>query len=159
MTANSLRSFAGGLILAAAICGAVYFLSPVQAVTSEKLSTDEMKSSLASQGYVIHTKEEWDLKLAAVKEAEKMAEKAAEEKKPQEPAGEEKIVYRMMLSVSSGMTSIDVGYALEQGKILPNGREFANTVESRGLANKLRPGIYEIQSGMTMDEVIAIIFK
>ncbi len=159
MTANTLRSFAGGLILSTAICGAVYFLNPVQAADTEKLSTDEMKSSLTSNGYVIHTKEEWEQQLSAVKEAEKMAKQAETEKEPQEPAGEEKIVYRMMLSVSSGMTSIDVGYALEQGKILPNGRDFANTVESRGLANALRPGIYEIQSGMTVDEIIAIIFK
>lgn len=159
MTANSLRSFAGGLILSTAICGAVYFLNPVQAAVTEKLSTDEMKSSLASNGYVIHTKEEWEQQLSAVKEAEKMAKQAEAEKKPQEPAGEEKIVYRIMLSVSSGMTSIDVGYALEQGKVLPSGRDFANTVESRGLANALRPGLYEIQSGMTTDEIIAIIFK
>ena len=51
MTSKSMRSFAGGLIVAASICGAVYFSGPSEATskqTVEKPSEDEMKSLLTS---------------------------------------------------------------------------------------------------------------
>jgi hypothetical protein len=165
MSAKTMRSFAGGLLVAASILSAVYFFGPSPAQTAGKLSTAEMKSLLTSEGYVIHTKEEWNEQLAAVDAAEKKAEEAgkANEAKAKDTAkeqtGEEKVVYRMMLSVASGMTSIEVGQALESAKIIPSGREFSSTVESRGLANALRPGMYEIQSGMSVDEIIGAIFK
>lgn len=167
MTAKTISSFAGGLLVAASILGAVYFFGPSQAQTAEKLSASEMKSLLTSEGYVIHTKEEWNKQLAAVETAEKKVKEAEETKKAnkeadknnQPQAADEKVVYRMMLSVSSGMTSIEVGQALEQAKIIASGRELSTAVESRGLANALRPGMYEIQSGMTMDEIISTIFK
>ena len=63
-----------------------------------------------------------------------------------------------MLSVSSGMTSIHVGQALEQMKIISKASDFSNQVEARGLSNQLKPGIFEVKSGMTTDELIAIIF-
>ena len=50
MKANSMRSFAGGLIVAAAVCGAVYFLGPSEATstqTANEPSVAEMKSLLA----------------------------------------------------------------------------------------------------------------
>lgn len=157
MTSNSLRSFAGGLIVAASVCAAVYYLGPSEVKSSEKidpaektvaLSVDEMKSRLAAEGYVIHTEEEWNQQTSAPEQVEK----------PQETPAE-KVVYRTMLSVSSGMTSIDVGNALEQSKIIPNGWEFAQEIEKRGLSNALRPGLYEIESGKTIDEIIAIIYQ
>ncbi|MDQ7863521.1 hypothetical protein RCO48_28325 [Peribacillus frigoritolerans] len=44
MTSKSMRSFAGGLVVAAGLCGAVYFFGPGEATgTSEKQSEDEMK--------------------------------------------------------------------------------------------------------------------
>lgn len=167
MTSKTLRSFAGGLIAAASILGAVYFFGPGEANTAksaEKPSTKEMKSMLASEGYVVHTKEEWDKQLAAVKDAKNKAEKAtADNKNKAENKAQEqnsdKVVYKMMLSVSMGMTSIDVGNALVQGKIIDDAFAFSKEVENRGLANALRPGMYEVQSGMTMDEVISVVFK
>ncbi|WP_071395129.1 hypothetical protein [Bacillus tuaregi] len=157
MTSNSLRSFAGGLIVAAGVCAAVYYLGPSEVKSSESvdsevasadLSVDEMKVKLGAEGYVIHTEEEWNQYTTA---------EPAEQQ--QEEAGEEKIIYRTILSVSSGMTSIDVGNALEQAKIIPNGWEFAQEIEKRGLSNELRPGLYEIESGKSVDEIIAIIFQ
>ena len=35
MKANSMRSFAGGLIVAAAVCGAVYFFGPSEATSTQ----------------------------------------------------------------------------------------------------------------------------
>ena len=36
---------------------------------------------------------------------------------------------------------------------------FYKEVENRGLENELRPGTFQIESGMSMDEIISIIFK
>ena len=57
------------------------------------------------------------------------------------------------------MTSIQVGEALEQMEIIDNAVWFYNEVEEQGLSNSLRPGVYELESGMSIQEVISAIFK
>jgi hypothetical protein len=157
MNSNSMRSFAGGLIVAASICGAVYFLGPSEeksidtAEDKEIVSVDEMKSLLSAEGYVIHTEEEWNEQITAAKTDNKG-------NKEQEEIVE-KVVYSTMLSVSSGMTSIDVGRALEQTNIIDNAFAFSKEIEKRGLSNELRPGMFEIQSEMSLDEIISVIFQ
>ena len=152
MKANSLRSFAGGLIVAAAVCGAVYFFGPSEATSTQSAnepSVTEMKSLLADQGYVVQTEEELTKKLAAAKPVTDTSKNKTEQK----------IVYRTMISVTSGMTSVDVGRALMQAKIINSGISFYKAVEKKGLSNSLRPGIYEIDSDMTRDEIITAIYK
>lgn len=80
------------------------------------------------------------------------------EEKTEDKTGE-KVVYRTILTVSMGMTSIDVGNALEKAHIIESGIQFYKDVEKRGLENDLRPGTFEIESGMTTDEIISVIFK
>ncbi|RZP66004.1 hypothetical protein D8T51_24080, partial [Vibrio vulnificus] len=122
MTPNSLRSFAAGLLAAAILTGSVYLFGPSEAKSTEKpsdkeqkaekLSDEEMIDLLASKGYVINTEDEWSKQLAAAaKSTEKKEDK--EEKKTDDKTGE-KVVYRTILTVSMGMTSIDVGNALEK---------------------------------------------
>jgi hypothetical protein len=184
MTAQTMRSFAGGILVAAALLALVNFLSPSGVASKEKLSEKEMKKELTSDGYVVVSQKEWEAQLTAVKKAEntaKDAEKTAkdaknkakdaqskakdaqkskgENKDQAQPEATEKVVYRTMVGVASGMTSIDVGNALVQSKIIPNAFEFSQEVERRGLSNGLKPGMYEVQSGMTMDEIIAVIFQ
>ena len=122
MTSKSMRSFAGGLVVAAGLCGAVYFFGPGEATgTSEKLSEDEMKESLASEGYVIHSEKEWEDQIA---EAQSVKDKAEAEKETvKEPT--EKIIYRTVLTVSKGSTSIDVGKNLQKAKVIKNANEFS----------------------------------
>ena len=148
-------SFATGLIVAAGVCGSVYFSEPskggrIQEAT-KNTSIEEMKEILTSAGYVIHTDEEW----------KNFAENEAEAPKEKPAKGEEKetVVYRTSLTVLEGMTSIDVGKALQQASLIDNAMEFFNDVEKRGLANDLRPGTYEIDSEMTMDEIMSTVFK
>ncbi|MBT2688518.1 hypothetical protein J7I93_10015 [Bacillus sp. ISL-47] len=166
MTANSLRSFAAGLLVAAVLTGGAYFFGASEAkstqkpadktekvVKQEKLTDKEMIGLLSSKGYVINTEDEWSEQLAA---AAKVNEKT-EEKSNKETG--EKVVYRTILTVSMGMTSIDVGNALERANIIDSGIQFYKDVEKRGLANELRPGTFEVESGMTTDEIISVIFK
>lgn len=152
MNSKSMRSFAGGLIIAAGVCGAVYFFGPSEATSTQtvkKISVDEMKSALTSKGYVIHTEKEWQNQLDTVK---------ADQANPIKET-KTKVIYRTNLSVSSGMTSIDVGRALQRAKVIKSGLEFSKEVEKRGLENNLRPGTYTVESGMTMEEIISFIFK
>ncbi|QED48142.1 hypothetical protein [Cytobacillus dafuensis] len=165
MKANSMRSFAAGLIVSASVCGAVYFAGPNKAAstqkTVEKPTVDEMKTMLTSEGYVIQTNEEWNKQLAAAKKEKNDVKEKSNENKNEKPNEKpnEKIVYRTMLTVTSGMTSIDVGRALEQAHIINSAKDFFNEVEKRGLSNDLRPGTFEVESGKSMDEIIATIFK
>lgn len=154
MTSKSMRSFAGGLLVAASICGAVYFFDSEEETTStqtvEKVTDDEMKRKLTSEGYVIHTEKDYEEQLAELKSNQVVSE----DKGPKE-----KIIYRSVLKVSKGMTSIDVGKNLKRSKIIADAQSFFDEVEKKGKANNLRPGSYVIDSEMTTDEIISIIFK
>lgn len=150
-----MRSFAGGLIVAAGVCGAVYFFGPGETTSSQTAnqpSVAEMKSLLTSEGYIIHTEEEWNEQVAAINEKEVTATAETKEET------QEKIVYRTIITVSKGMTSIDVGKVLQKTKIIESGSDFSKEVEKRKLESELRPGTYKVESDMTMDEVIKAIF-
>ncbi|CAN7477634.1 hypothetical protein [Rossellomorea sp. LjRoot5] len=159
VTSNSLRSFAGGILIATSLIGAVYLFGPSEAKSTgkeesaevQKLSEDEMVKKLTSKGYVIHTEDQWNKQLKAMNE--KQEEKASDKK------SDGKVVYKTMLTVSTGMTSIDVGNALEQANIIKDGLDFYKEVEKRGLENELRPGTFDVESGMSTDEIISTIFK
>ena len=156
MTSKSMRSFAGGLLVATGLCGAVYFFGPSEATstqTTEQLSKDEMKDLLSSEGYVVHTEKEWEEQLAEAKSSKDKAETEAKAET------QEKIVYRTVLRVSKGMTSIDVGKNLQRARVIKSGQDFFNEVEQRGVENHLRPGTYVVQSDMTTEEIISVIFK
>jgi hypothetical protein len=158
MKSNSLRSFALGLLVAAGVFAAVYYMGPSETASSQTdkaASEDEMKIALSDKGYVIQTEEEWSQQQTALEEAKKKATEAPEVAAPAETGTAQ---FPAMISVSEGMTSIHVGQALEQMKIISKASDFSNQVESRGLSNQLKPGIFEVKSGMTIDELIAIIF-
>jgi exoribonuclease II len=158
MKTNALQNFAIGLLVATVVFAAVYYLGPSETTTSQTVkapSEDAMKSELASKGYVIQTEDEWNQQQVALEEAKKNTAEAPKEEVPAQP---ETVEYRAMLSVSSGMTSIQVGNALERMKIINTASDFSNQVEARGLSNKLKPGVFEVKSGMTIDELISVIF-
>lgn len=113
-----------------------------------------MVKQLTSNGFVIHTEDEWNKQLEAMNEKQ---EKKEADKQDENTDG--KVIFKTMLTVSSGMTSIDVGNALEKANIIESGLDFYKEVENRGLENDLRPGTFEVESGMTTDEIISTIFK
>ena len=157
MKAKLIRSFAARLLLATVVSGSVYFLSSNDSSSGKSqkdLSTEEMKALLIEDGYKVLTEVELAEQLAAAQiEAEESQEQAATEN------ATEKIVYRTMITVTSGMTSIDVGNALVSAKIIENRQQFVDLVEQKGLVQELRPGTFEVQSDMTIDQVIATIYK
>lgn len=163
MRFNLLSSFAAGIFIATSISGAVYFSSksevsrtPVKTIenqtkTTHLLSEKEMKSKLASAGYVVQTKAEYDKNIAD--------EKAAAQKSISSDGSKSKIVYRAVVTVSEGMTSIDVGKQLVKAKLIDNAFKFSKDVEKKRIENHLRPGTFLVDSGMSYDQVISTIFK
>lgn len=164
MKANLINSFAAGLLISASVCGIVYFSQSTpkgqtNQVTAKSPTEEEMKTSLSNAGYVILTKTEWDEQLAAAEEEAKGQQTQKEQTDQSEKQDNEKVIYRTVINVASGMTSIEVGDALVQGEIIDNAMTFFNEVEKRGLANDLKPGTYKLDSNMSLDEVINTIFK
>lgn len=160
MNFKLLFSFAAGLLVASTISGSAYFIDAAghgeNKQTLKSPSESEMKDKLTSAGYVIYTGEEWkELQSSGKTESKK---ESGEVKKSSGEAAE-KIIYRTYLTVSEGMTSIDVGRLLVKAKIIDNANAFSKQVELKGVANKLRPGTYEVDSDMAIDEIIATIFK
>ncbi|PKR85515.1 endolytic transglycosylase MltG [Heyndrickxia camelliae] len=161
MKFNLLGSFAAGLFIATSISGAVYFSGKSEAAPAKKEAVqtkatnqpteEEMKSKLASAGYVVQTKAEYDKNMADAKSKSKQ-NTSADDSQP-------KVVYRSVVTVTKGMTSIDVGKQLVKAKLIKDAFKFSKIVEKKGVENHLRPGSYSVDSNMSNDELIAAIFK
>ncbi|WP_042353495.1 aminodeoxychorismate lyase [Bacillus rubiinfantis] len=164
MKMSKLNSFAAGILIATTISGAVYLFSDHDSTskavepkvkTAEKveLTETEMKDKLTAGGFVIQPKADYDKALADAK-AEGQKSAAATNQSNQ------KVVYRTVIRVTQGMTSIDVGKMLVKAKIIKGSAfDFSQAVEKKKVENKLRPGTFTVDSGMTRDQVIAAIFK
>ncbi|MDR7236744.1 aminodeoxychorismate lyase [Neobacillus drentensis] len=163
MKFNVVSSFATGILLATTICGAVYYTEDpavtkaaskptqtVQKIVAQPTET-EMQDKLLAAGYVVQPKAEYDKTLEAAKKAAATASTANNNSK--------KIAYRAVITVTQGMTSIDVGKMLEKAKIVPDDFKFSRDVEKKGVEKNLRPGTFTVDTEMTYDQVIATIFK
>lgn len=161
MKFNLVNSFAAGMLITTIITGTAYFSSQSngsktsanQTTKKIQLSDSEMIDKLASKGYIVQTKADFDKKISDAKASTQTP--AAAVKNDQS----EKVVYRVMVNVSDGMTSIDVGRQLVKAKIIPNAFKFSKDVEKRKLEKNLRPGSFLVDSGMPYDQIISTIFK
>jgi len=166
MKINVVSSFAAGILLASSICGAVYFTEdPVvtkaapkptktEQTTVVQPTEAEMKEMLLAAGYVVQPKTEYDKTLDAAKKAASAAANTANTNN-----NSKKIAYRAVISVTQGMTSIDVGKMLVKSKIVSDAFKFSKDVEKKGVEKNLRPGTFTVDTEMTYDQVIATIFK
>ncbi|GAF63181.1 hypothetical protein BTS2_0072 [Bacillus sp. TS-2] len=174
MASKELRSFASGIIVAAAVCGITYYVtsdSQVDAGSQEfseenqttievPATEEEMLEQLSDSGYVIQSEEEWNASLEQLELAvtERLEEEWAANEEESTDDEESTVIYRTILTVSPGMTSIDVGRALENANVIDRAQDFFNEVEDRDLSNQLKPGSFEVESDMTMNQLIEIIF-
>lgn len=164
MRFNLLSSFAAGILITTFICGIVYFsgksdVSKTSVKTTEnqanstvQLSEKEMKNKLAAAGYIVQTKAEYNKNI-------KNAKGSVPKEAPSKDNNSNKVVYRVVVNVADGMTSIDVGNILVKAKIIPNAFKFSQDIEKKGLEKNLRPGTFEVDSAMAYDQIIATIFK
>ncbi|MEY8750541.1 hypothetical protein [Alkalicoccobacillus gibsonii] len=169
--ANSLRSFSIGLIVASVACGAVYFTNTSNETDAEVqaetlLTDDEMIEQLEEQGYLVRNSEEWEDEVNTVIDTTRLeveAEFAAQEEEeseeePEEEQEEEQETEEVfLLIIRNGMTSFQVADELIRGNIIDNKQEFVAQAEQQNLAGFLKPGAYEITSGMSTAEIFALI--
>lgn len=163
MKFNLLSSFAAGMLITTTICGAIYLTGKndvaktttkpaVTTVTKKvQLTADEMKKQLQATGYIVQTKAENDKQVQDAK--------ASVQEKATAATPASNTVTRVVVNVSDGMTSIDVGRTLVRANLVKNAFEFSKDIERKGLENKLKPGVYVVDSKMTYDQVVAAIFK
>lgn len=164
MKMNVLSSFAAGILMTTTICGAVYFTDKkdvpnVSAKSAEnntivkaEPTENEMIQLLQSKGYVVLAKTEYDKNINDAKASAQKQDSPEDNKSA-------KNVTKVILNVSDGMTSINVGNMLVQAGLIENAFNFSKEIESRGLENKLRPGTFVVDSEMSYDQIIATIFK
>lgn len=164
MRINLLSSFSAGILIATTICGAVYFadngdVPKVSAKTSEKTTTIEVQPSekemvdqLVAKGYVVLPQAEYDKNLAEAKASGTKGNSSEDNK-----SGTTKT--QVVLNVANGMTSGDVGSMLKSAGMIEDAYAFSADIEKRGLQNSLRPGVFTVDSEMSLDQVISIIFK
>ncbi|AIC94103.1 hypothetical protein [Shouchella lehensis] len=151
MTRKTIRSFAGGLLIASGVLGITYFIGNDQeAASSSNFTEEEMVAHLQENGYAVETQAAWDELEAQLAEAQNTD---AEEEPSDNNEGE--IAYRTILHVVPGMTSIDVGEMLEEAGIVDSAYDFYEEVDNRGLSNDLRPQVTgELTSEMSLSEVV-----
>lgn len=166
INARMILSFAVGLLTASIVIGIVYLSSSNHQPKAEKaasLTEEEMKEKLAAAGYLIHTEEEWDEMVAppaSTNENEEKQDPPADSEVPVEKeTTKEETVKKISITVSSGMTSGDIGKILVNENFIEDAYEFSSEVEKKGVANKLQLGTYEIDSTMSMNEIIAVLFN
>jgi cell division protein YceG involved in septum cleavage len=114
----------------------------------------EMKDKLAAAGYIVQPKAEYDKTIEATKKAASAAATASTANN-----SSKKITYRAVISVTLGMTSIDVGRMLKKSKIISDDFKFSQDVEKKGVEKNLRPGTFVVDTEMTYNQIIATIFK
>ena len=164
MKINILSSFAAGMLITSTICGAVYLSGksdPAKVTVKPSVTTSikkvqptdaEMKNQLEEKGYVVQTKAENDKQVQAAKASvqPKAAVAATNTVNPET---------RVVVNVTDGMTSIDIGRVLVAANIVKNAFDFSKDIEAKKLENKLKPGVFVVNSKMTYDQVVATIFK
>ena len=162
INAKMVLSFAVGLLSASIVIGIVYLSSAEgDSKAAEKdvvLTEEEMKEQLAAAGYIIHTEEEWD-ELVGLPSNNNEGDKTDNEEPAKNEEAEEEAVRTIKVTVTKGMTSIDIGKVLEKEKFIDNAFEFSKAVENKGVANRLQLGTFEVNSGMSTDEIIAVFFS
>ncbi|WP_197277546.1 aminodeoxychorismate lyase [Bacillus sp. FJAT-27245] len=157
MRINLLSSFAAGMLLTTTICSAVYFTADTPKASSKTVKVEtseaEMKSKLETKGYVVQTKADYDKILADANAT------VPKQTKPVEKTPDAKPVTKVIINVTDGMTSINVGRMLVEAGIVKDAFAFSKDIEKKGLMNKLRPGVFVVDSSMTYDQVVSTIFK
>lgn len=165
MRINLLSSFAAGVLLTTSICSVVYLTDDTSTKKEDNHKTitvqpsvKEMEQKLVAKGYVVQKKADYEKSVNATKGTSTKQEDT-DKKKETENNKSPKTVTKVTVNVTEGMTSIDVGKILVPSGIVSDAFKFSQIVEERGLANKLRPGTYVVDSEMKFNEVLSTIFK
>ncbi|WP_052352797.1 MltG/YceG/YrrL family protein [Neobacillus dielmonensis] len=157
MKISTISSFAAGIFIATGILGIVYLngdseVSKASSKTTQKvaLSEEEMVNKLTAAGYTVQPKVQNNANADA--QQTQQEQPAAPAETPAQPPTQ------VVVNVTDGMGSIDVGRILRDGKLIDDAFQFASDIEQRGLVNNLRTGTYTVDSSMSYDQIISTIY-
>src|SRR5919199_6414977 len=63
------------------------------------------------------------------------------------------------ITVRSGQSSVEIGRALRDAGVVDSVNRFRDVAEERGLDSLLKPGTYQLKTGMSIDAVLDILAK
>ncbi|MGD6803973.1 endolytic transglycosylase MltG [Rossellomorea vietnamensis] len=152
MNKQNSRSFAAGLLLSAILL-IIFSYS-----TEDKADSREM---LEEQGYVVLTEEEARNQREKIGNLEEQIDKLSKDSVSgeQESEVEEDARTEITLTVSSGMTPIEIGDELESKGIIKNASDFNSYLVKSGRADKIQIGDYQLHSEMTLEEISTLLTK
>lgn len=159
MTKRGLQGVATGLLLATAIFAYLYFFQvgdeeerqQNEEIPQLSLSSEEMKTLLEKQGFVILAEEEYDLLLRA-KDTEN-------EQEDETVVAEEETIHYSIVTIERGMSGTAVAKKLEQHKIIEDYQSFVDYIIENEVSHKIEIGTYELHSGMDFEEIVTMITK
>ncbi|MHB8172275.1 MAG: endolytic transglycosylase MltG [Thermincolia bacterium] len=98
-----------------------------------------------------------------VKEAQAKTKKE-EEKKPQAPKPEIKPTtpppaINISITIPKGSSSTEIGDILLKAGVINNKQEFLNFVNQKKAASRFRIGTYQLQKGMTLEELVTVLTR
>ncbi|TYR75517.1 endolytic transglycosylase MltG [Rossellomorea vietnamensis] len=152
MNKQNSRSFAAGLLLSAILL-IIFSYS-----TEDKADSRE---TLEEQGYVVLTEEEARNQREKIGNLEEQIDKLSKDSVSgeQESEVEEDARTEITLTVSSGMTPIEIGDELESKGIIKNASDFNSYLVKSGRADKIQIGDYQLHSEMTLEEISTLLTK
>lgn len=153
MNKQNTRSFAAGLLLSAIL------LIIFSYGTEDKADSRE---TLEEQGYVVLTEEEAREQQEEIgileEQVQTLSEKRDAEEKETETKDEDART-EITLTVSSGMTPIEISDELEIKGIIKNASDFNSYLVKSGRADKIQIGDYQFHSEMTLEEISTLLTK
>ncbi|WP_170158443.1 hypothetical protein [Aquisalibacillus elongatus] len=176
------QAFATGVLVSSLIILAVYMLSNpsqnVQDVAQEEetLIVEDAKKFLVDEGFsviedseyddLIREKQQLEKEVSDFKEEqsklkeelneieeESSSNEAEESESNNQPSSESEY----LLSIESGMTSIDIAQNLETANIVDDADQFNNFLEDNGYSRLIQLGEYRISNDATYEEIAQII--
>ncbi|TYS19469.1 endolytic transglycosylase MltG [Rossellomorea vietnamensis] len=152
MNKQNTRSFASGLLLSAIL------LIIFSYGTEDK---GDSRETLEEQGYVVLTEEEARNQREKIGDLEEQINTLSEDSVSgeQETEVEEDARTEITLTVSSGMTPIEISDELESKGIIKNASDFNSYLVKSGRADKIQIGDYQLHSEMTLEEISTLLTK
>jgi uncharacterized protein YlxW (UPF0749 family) len=152
MNKQSTRAFAAGLFLSAIILIIFSYYDEDNA---------DPKDLLTDQGYVILTEEEAKQRNEEVSNLQEQVEtltKNNSETQEEKKAGDnDTAANTITLTVSPGMTPIEIADTLESSGIIRNASDLNSYLVNSGLADKIQIGEYQLDSDMTLEQISTIL--
>ncbi|MCA0989099.1 endolytic transglycosylase MltG [Guptibacillus algicola] len=160
MSKQEAKGIAAGLLVAAILLGAYYFMFSNVLAEDSKKSTDELvEEQLNEQNMVMIKKEEYESLQASKKQLESIhtSKEKTDDKKDAEKEKQKR--EKVEFIIKEGMTSQEVAQSLEDQKLVKTADDFINVLREKGKETAIQPGEHELNTEMTPADIITEIAR